>query len=81
MDDAVNFILYCLPLIKNGEIFVPKMKSYNIKDLAKKISKKHRIIGLRPGEKMEETLITDSEKKMAKETKNMWIIKSDRVDY
>lgn len=74
VNEAVNFILHCIPLIKKGEIFVPKMKSYDIKELADKISKKQKIVGLRQGEKMEEILITDEEKKKAKEFKNMWII-------
>lgn len=74
IDEAVSCILECLPLIKRGEIFVPKMKSYFIKNLASKMSKDHRIIGLRQGEKMEEILITNNEKKIAANKKNMWII-------
>jgi len=75
IEEAVDFVLQCLPLTKNGEIFVPKMKLYNIKKLALKFSKKHKIIGLRQGEKMEEILITDTERKNAIEKQNMWIIK------
>jgi len=75
IDDAVNFVLECIPLINHGEIFVPKMKSYKIKDLANKISKRKKIIGLRAGEKMKEILMTEEEKEIAKERKNMWIIK------
>lgn len=75
LDEAVNFILECLLLVNKGEIFVPKMKLYNIKDIANKISKKHKVIGKRQGEKMTEVLITDEEKANAKERKNMWIIK------
>ena len=41
IDEAVDFVLLCLPLIKNGEIFIPKMKLHKIKDLAKEISSKH----------------------------------------
>ncbi len=74
-EDTVNFILECLLLMKEGEIFIPKMRSYNIKDLANKISTKHKIIGLRQGEKLAEVLITEYEKLRAKERKNMWIIK------
>ena len=74
-DEAVSFILDCIPMINRGEIFVPKMKSYKIKDLANKLSKKHKIIGLRQGEKLDEILITDSEKKLALEKSSMWIIK------
>jgi len=74
--EAADFILKCLPLIKEGEIFVPKMKLYKIKDLANKISKKQKIIGLRRGEKIEEILLTKDEKNRAIEKKNFWIIQS-----
>jgi len=51
------------------------MKSYKIKDLASEISKKHKIIGIRQGEKLEEILITEQEKSSAQEKDNMWIIR------
>ena len=76
IDEAVEFCLDCLLHIKAGEIFIPKMKSYKIKDLANKVSKDHKIIGLRNGEKMLEILMTDEEKKRSIEKKKMWIIKS-----
>lgn len=75
VDEAVEFILNCLLLIDEGETFVPKMRLYNIKELADKISKNQRITGLRQGEKMEEILITNEEKLKAEERNNMWIIK------
>jgi len=75
IDEAVNFCIECLPYVNHGEIFVPKMKSYKVKELAEKISKKHKIIGLRGGEKLNEILITKEEKKNSIEKKNMWIIK------
>lgn len=75
VDEATNFILRCLPMINEGEIFVPKMKLYNIKELADKISKKQKNVGLRQGEKMEEILITEEEKSKAEERKDMWIIR------
>jgi len=76
IDEAVNFILKCLTISKGGEIFVPKMKSYPIKSLASKVSKNHKIIGMRPGEKINEILLTQAEKSKAKELPNMWIIKN-----
>ena len=76
INEAVDFILKCLLLSKGGEIFVPKMKSYKIIDLANKYSKKHKKIGLRQGEKLKELLLTENEKKLAKEINNMWIIKT-----
>ena len=69
VDEAADFILKCLPLIKEGEIFVPKMKLYKIKDLANQISKKQKIIGLRRGEKIEEILLSKNEKNRAIERK------------
>jgi len=75
VNEAVDFILHCLPLVDKGEIFVPKMKSYKIKEMATKFSKKHKIIGLRQGEKMDEVLITKTEKELAEERSDMWIIK------
>ena len=75
VDEAVENILKCIPQTNLGEIFVPKMKSFKIKDLASEISKKHKIIGIRQGEKLEEILITEEEKKKAQEKKDMWIIR------
>ena len=77
-DEAVEFILKCLTIAKGGEIFVPKLKSYKIKALAKKFSKNHKIIGMRRGEKLKEILITEEEKKIAKVINNMWIIRPDK---
>lgn len=75
VDDAVNFILESMRLCNRGEIFVPKMKMEKVKNLATKISKKQKIIGTRQGEKLKEILITNDEKAVADERKNMWIIR------
>ena len=75
VNEAVDFILSCLPLISSGEIFVPKMKMYKISKLANMITKNHKIIGLRKGEKLKEILLTDEELKRATSNKKMWIIK------
>lgn len=74
-DKAITCILKCMLLANDGEIFVPKLQSFKIIDLANSISKKHKIIGLRYGEKINELLITEQEKRIAKETSEMWIIK------
>jgi len=73
--EAVDFVLETLTLMKGGEVFVPKMQSFKINDLAKKISKKHKIIGKRRGEKLDEILLTENERKNSKEMENMWIVK------
>ncbi len=74
-DKVVTFILDCLLLAKIGEIFIPKMKLYTISDLANKISKRQKIIGLRQGEKIQEILLSLDEKIIAIEKSDMWIIK------
>ena len=51
------------------------MKMYKILKLANKITKNHKIIGLRRGEKLKEILLTDEELKYASSNKKMWIIK------
>lgn len=81
VDEVVDFILDCIPQISTGEVFIPKMKSFKITELANKISKKHKIIGLREGEKIEEYLMTPKEEQVAKEKKNMWIVKNSELSH
>jgi UDP-N-acetylglucosamine 4,6-dehydratase/5-epimerase len=75
VEEAIDFIFNALVLAKSGEIFIPKMKKYQIKKMADKISKSQKIIGLRQGEKLDEILLSINEKKNAIEKKDMWIIK------
>ena len=74
-NEVVDFILNSLLIVKEGEIFVPKMQNYSVKKLADEISKSQKIIGLRQGEKLEEILLNDNERENAIEEKNMWVIK------
>lgn len=59
LDQAVHFVIMILDRAKGGEIFVPKIPSMKILDLAKAIAPdcKYDVIGIRPGEKLHETLI------------------------
>ncbi len=76
MNEAVDFIIQCMLYVNKGEIFVPKMKLHKITDIASKLSKNQKIIGPRQGEKLQEILITEEEKKISKEKENMWIIQN-----
>ncbi len=60
LNDAVEFVLWSLEHNLGGEIFIPKMPSYKITELAKSIkpNAKFKIIGIRPGEKIYEELIS-----------------------
>jgi UDP-N-acetylglucosamine 4,6-dehydratase len=60
MNEAIDFVIYALMNLRGGEIFVPKIPSFYIMDLAKAVSENCRIkiIGIRPGEKMHEEMIS-----------------------
>lgn len=60
VDEGASIVLYALTHMWGGEIFVPRIPSYRILDLARAIAPKceHRIVGIRPGEKLHEELIT-----------------------
>ena len=63
LQHSVDFVLQCLNKMWGGEIFIPKIPSYRILDLAKAISPnaKLRFVGIRPGEKLHEEMITVSD--------------------
>ena len=60
LQECVDFVLQCLEKMWGGELFVPKIPSYRIMDVAKAIAPeaKHEIIGIRSGEKLHEEMIT-----------------------
>lgn len=63
LQDGVNMVMYALENHLGGEIFVPKIPSYRILDIAKAIAPdcKIEIVGIRPGEKLHEEMITDTD--------------------
>ena len=63
LEQGVEFVLYCLQQMHGGELFVPKIPSMNIMDLAKAIAPeaKTEIIGIRPGEKIHEVMISSDD--------------------
>jgi len=63
MQEGVNMVMHALENAWGGEIFIPKIPSYNILDVAKAIDEncEIKIIGLRPGEKLHEEMITESD--------------------
>jgi UDP-N-acetylglucosamine 4,6-dehydratase len=60
LEDGVNFVLDNFKRMHGGEIFIPKIPSLKMTDLATAMAPKlpHKIIGIRPGEKMHEVMIT-----------------------
>ena len=63
LEDGINLVLYALENMWGGEIFVPKIPSLKIVDLAEAIDPTCRkeIVGIRPGEKLHEEMITETD--------------------
>jgi len=69
LEQGVRFVIDCIGRMRGGEVFVPKIPSMKVTDLADTIAPeaKKEIIGIRPGEKINEILLTQQEARHAKE--------------
>ena len=79
LEQGVNFVLKCLEIMVGGELFVPKIPSMNIMDLAKAICPncKTKIIGIRPGEKLHEVMVPIDESHRTIEYDDYYIMQPD----
>lgn len=79
LNQGVNFVVSNLEKMHGGEIFVPKIPSMNIMDLAHAVAPgcKVDIIGIRPGEKLHEVLISEDEVRNTIELDNRYVIEPD----
>ena len=76
LQEGVDFVLENFERMWGGELFVPKIPSYNILDIAKAIAPncEHKIVGIRPGEKLHEEMITESDAMNTFEFDNYYVI-------
>lgn len=76
LEEGVDLVLKALILSDGGEIFIPRIPSMRVVDLAKAIDPncKFKIIGIRPGEKMHETLISEDDVHNTKQVDGMYVI-------
>jgi UDP-N-acetylglucosamine 4,6-dehydratase len=76
LEQGVNFVLSCIENMHGGEIFVPKIPSMKIVDLAKAICPdcKIEVTGVRPGEKINEVLVSKDEARKTVDVGNYFII-------
>ncbi|HVP21150.1 MAG TPA: UDP-N-acetylglucosamine 4,6-dehydratase (inverting) [Anaerolineaceae bacterium] len=76
LDQGVHFVIRCIEQMHGGEVFVPKIPSMKMIDLAKAIAPdaEINIIGIRPGEKLHEVLISEDEARTTVEVEDMFII-------
>ena len=84
MDEALDFILKATQVGKGSEIFVPKLRAYTISDVKNALfdlldKTNEEIIGIRPGEKLDEVLINKDEMKYAWEFEDMYVVVNPSV--
>jgi UDP-N-acetylglucosamine 4,6-dehydratase/5-epimerase len=81
LERGVEFVIGCCSLLKGGEIFVPKIPSMKITDLAAAVAPGCRLkaIGIRPGEKIHECLITEDEARHTVEKPGFFVIEPEHL--
>ena len=77
LDQGVKFVINCIDAMHGGEVFVPKIPSMNIMDLAAALAPECKVenIGIRPGEKLHEALISEDEARSAVDVEGMFVVK------
>ena len=82
LDQGIEFVINFIELMEGGEIFVPKISSMKVIDLSKVVAPncELRVVGIRPGEKLHECLITENEARNTYEVENYFVVipKGDR---
>jgi UDP-N-acetylglucosamine 4,6-dehydratase len=76
LSQGVNFVLSSLGMMRGGEIFVPKIPSMRIYDIARAMAPDLpvKIVGIRPGEKLHETMITEDDARMTRALSDRYVI-------
>ena len=79
MEQGVRFVIDCIDRMHGGEVFIPKVPSMKITDLAEVIAPQaeRRITGIRPGEKINEILLTEEEARHTREFDDYFIIEPE----
>jgi UDP-N-acetylglucosamine 4,6-dehydratase len=76
LDQGVRFVIDCIEQMEGGEVFIPKIPSTKVTDLARAIAPQAQIdtIGIRPGEKLHEMLISEDEARHTVELDKMFVV-------
>jgi UDP-N-acetylglucosamine 4,6-dehydratase len=76
LEQGVRFVLHSIEIMQGGEVFVPKLPSTSLMDLAKAIAPQAQLeeVGVRPGEKLHEVLISEDEARTTVELEEMYVI-------
>jgi UDP-N-acetylglucosamine 4,6-dehydratase len=81
LEQGVRFVIHCIEQMEGGEVFVPKIPSTKVVDLAKAIAPNAeiKVIGIRPGEKLHEALISEDEARHTIELDDMFVVQPDEA--
>lgn len=76
LEQGVRFVIHCVEAMHGGEVFVPKIPSMKIVDLARAIAPgiDLEVVGIRPGEKLHEVLISEDESRSTVEMEEMYVV-------
>jgi UDP-N-acetylglucosamine 4,6-dehydratase len=76
LEQGVRFVIRSLEHMHGGEIFIPKIPSMKLLDMAQAVAPNCEIecVGIRPGEKLHEVLLSEDESRNALETEDMFVI-------
>jgi UDP-N-acetylglucosamine 4,6-dehydratase len=76
LEQGVQFVIQCIGRMQGGEVFVPKIPSMRIVDLAEVIAPdcEREVMGIRPGEKLHEVLVSRDESRYTLEFDDMYLI-------
>jgi UDP-N-acetylglucosamine 4,6-dehydratase/5-epimerase len=76
LEQGARFVIRCIEQMQGGEVFVPKIPSMRVIDLAKAVAPEAEIeiIGIRPGEKLHEVLISEDEARSTLEREDMFVV-------
>ena len=76
LDQGIQFVIDCTEQMCGGEVFVPKIPSMSVKDLATAIAPEAKVVvsGIRPGEKLHEMLISEDEARNTVEFDRMFVV-------
>jgi UDP-N-acetylglucosamine 4,6-dehydratase len=79
LEQGVRFVTDCITRMEGGEVFVPKIPSTKITDIADVIAPeaKREVIGIRPGEKVNEILLTEEEARHTREFDNYFVVEPE----
>lgn len=83
LDQGVDFVLSSLDLMRGGEVFVPKIPSMKVTDLAQAMAPGIGLknIGIRPGEKLHEVMISGDDARVTAELSDRYVIEPAFVEY